>query len=290
MKKYSFLILLFFSFSLTKSQDDKPWVDRLAKTVAFLRADKHEIINIEGSSYEVWLKPVSKDTLIPQIRFITGTGFFVTDTTSSFLCLVTASHVAVNMDTNSTITMSTVDDRPISFPFSKIVKKKPLSWFISSKADVAVIEINPDKEVSQHLQEHFILLQWLEDTLIAPSRDLPLSTIGFPLGLGIQERFSPISRESKPSSGLLILPRFDTKQLSTFYLLESPSVGGFSGAPLFELPGAYMEGNAFVPEKRIACVGLIHGTISDETGGKFAAVVPSYFIVKEIRRAISSQK
>jgi len=36
------------------------------------------------------------------------------------------------------------------------------------------------------------------------------------------------------------------------------------------------------PEAKPKCVGIVSGTISDETGGKLAAIVPSAFAVQMI--------
>jgi hypothetical protein len=128
----------------------------------------------------------------------------------------------------------------------------------------------------------------------APSRDRPLTTLGFPLMLGVAEHFSPISRESKPSSGLITLPRFDTHTPATFFLLADSSIAGFSGAPLFltAAPYAMPNGAMVFPETGgptstpIRCVGIVHGTLSDDTGGKLAAVTPSAYILETIDKAM----
>lgn len=47
-----------------------------------------------------------------------------------------------------------------------------------------------------------------------------------------------------------------------------------------------MSGGAFTIEAgSLRCVGLVHGTVSDNTGGKMAAVVPSFFILQTLRKA-----
>ena len=70
-----------------------------------------------------------------------------------------------------------------------------------------------------------------------------------------------------PSSGLLRLPRFDNRKIGAFFLLDKPSIGGFSRGPVFEFLGALSSGGGLTIGGRFACVGLVHGTISDETGG-----------------------
>jgi hypothetical protein len=71
----------------------------------------------------------------------------------------------------------------------------------------------------------------------------------------------------------------------TFYLLDSPSIGGYSDAPVFYTPGTYMKGNALIASKRITCVGIVHGTISDKTGGKMAAIHPAALILETLEKA-----
>src|SRR5436309_12687982 len=53
--------------------------------------------------------------------------------------------------------------------------------------------------------------------------------------------------------------------------LTGPSIGGFSGAPVFLLPQPFFtEGKFSIPGSNnpAICVGLVHGTLSDSTGGK----------------------
>lgn len=117
---------------------------------------------------------------------------------------------------------------------------------------------------------------WFYDSLIAPPRYTEVISFGFPLRLGIQKHFSPISTSSRVASGLIDLLRFDNKGISTFFLLDAPSIPGLSGGPVFSVP-SYLD-----PRDSLKLIGLVHGVISDNTGGKFAAIVPSYYILKTI--------
>jgi hypothetical protein len=69
----------------------------------------------------------------------------------------------------------------------------------------------------------------------------------------------------------------DTNTPCEFFLLENPSVGGYSGGPIFDL-GIMIVGSMTVTKERTYCLGLMHGTISDKTGGKLAAVTPAYYL------------
>lgn len=263
-------------------------LDKIYATIVYLQREIPETTNIDGINYEIYLKPVGKDVLIPRTIKRLGTGFLVID--GDLLFLVTAQHVASQMSLDSLAAIRTSEDRPMTFTLAKLSGiTDALKWVSHDKADVAVLPLHPGSDVMPHLKEHFLPKDMISTKLEAPSRERPLTTIGFPLGLGVKERFSPISRESKPASGLLTIPRFDTKQPAIFYLLDNPSIGGFSGAPIFEMPGAHSSQGGLVIGGRLACVGLIHGTISDDTGGKLGAVVPSAFIAETIDKAKAKQ-
>jgi len=70
-------------------------------------------------------------------------------------------------------------------------------------------------------------------------------------------------------------PRFDTKQESIFFCLENPSVGGYSGGPIFDL-GYSTNGAIEITKEKTVCHGIMHGTMSDNTGGKIAMVPPLF--------------
>ena len=134
------------------------------------------------------------------------------------------------------MTIATRSGRPFSFPVKSMLQKSAvLTWVTHPHADVAVIQIDPTPQFfKDHLVGHFMPSSWLDGTKEAPLRAITLTVLGFPLRLGVAKYFSPISRETKAASGLLELPRFDTKVMSTFFITQDPSVGGFSGAPVFD--------------------------------------------------------
>lgn len=242
-------------------------VEKLSPYVAFLRKD-----NAKTSS--------------------AGTGFFVSS--DKHLFLVTASHVARIMTVDSSITIATKDGKPFRFHFSDLVtQSKDLPWHIHPKADIAVLRIiaSPDF-VAKNLGGHFFPIAWLERAKEAPLRALTLTILGFPLELGVSEYFSPISKDTKAASGLLEIPRADNRAMATFFVIQDPSIGGFSGAPLFDTRMPYSKVNVGILvemglEPRV--LGLVHGTISDNTGGKLGAIVPAFLIIEALEGAISSE-
>lgn len=62
-----------------------------------------------------------------------------------------------------------------------------------------------------------------------------------------------------------------------FLCLESPSVGGYSGGPIFDL-GYQIVGAMTTTKDKTRLYGIMHGTISDNTGGKIAAVTPIIYL------------
>jgi hypothetical protein len=280
--------LMFFVFISLVCGAETQMLDKISATVVYLHRDIVETTTLDGAKYEVYLKVPGKEIFIPKTTKRAGTGFLIMD--GPLMFLVTAQHVASLMRPDSFATIRAPGDRPMTFTLDKLSGiTGQLRWVYHDTADVAVLTLHPPADVDSLLTEHFLAKEIVFGKLEAPLRNRPLTTIGFPLGLGVEGRFSPISRESKPASGLLNIPRFDTKQQSTFYLLDNPSIGGFSGAPIFQLPGTYSSDAALTFSRNVACVGLIHGTISDDTGGKLAAAVPSVFIIETIDKAKDRQ-
>jgi len=147
----------------------------------------------------------------------------------------------------------------------------------------------PSKDViNQFLSGHFLPKSLLSNEKQAPSRDIPLTVIGFPLGLGSSGTFSPLTKQTFSASDLFSYPRADNKKETTFFVLEDPSIGGYSGGPVFDI-SVYKLGAMTTTGGGTRLLGLIHGTISDETGGKLAAVVPSFFILETIELALSEK-
>ena len=109
------------------------------------------------------------------------------------------------------------------------------------------------------------------------SRDDELTIIGFPKGLGISGKFSPLTFRSYASSSILTLNRFDTRTPSDFFCLENPSVGGYSGGPVFDL-GYQIMGALTTTKEKTIMHGIVHGTMTDDTGGKIALITPMYYL------------
>jgi hypothetical protein len=66
-------------------------------------------------------------------------------------------------------------------------------------------------------------------------------------------------------------------QNCSFFCLENPSVGGYSGGPVFDL-GYSTNGVLEIKKDKTLCHGIMHGTMGDNTGGKIAMVTPAFYL------------
>lgn len=214
-----------------------------------------------------------------------GTGFLIIK--NDHLYLVTADHVSKILKIDSPITIRKQGDKPLTLKLSDLVGQSKLNWIVHHEGDVAVLHLKPIKEIRKYLQHHFLPSKILIGEKSAPPRSMILTVLGFPLALGVEKVFSPISRETKAASGLLELKRADIHKPSIFFIIQDPSIGGFSGAPLFDtgLPYSTEKAAIYFDKREVRIVGLVHGTISDNTGGKMGAIVPSYYIVETLSKA-----
>jgi len=212
-----------------------------------------------------------------------GTGFLVR--TEEKVFLVTAAHVAQALGSKCKLVMPGADGKAITAMASSI------KWIVSDSADVALFQINEDEaNLHKMLLNRSVPLHLLSGRPLPPSRDVPLAVMGYPLGLGATGYVSPLSLETKAASGFITLRRFDNRKMATFILLQDPSIGGLSGGPVFDTGKSYFAGGRKMTVREgVSVVGLIHGVISDKTGGKFAAVVPATEIVNLIRSAAKIQ-
>jgi hypothetical protein len=241
--------------------------DSLAKCVVELCKDTNVIIKGQ----------IVKQTII-------GTGLLVSKD-SNYMYIVTASHVAKSMDFTSYAIFYGDNDTPRKVYLIDLINKANPVWKCHSRADLAVLILNPKRSIVQSgiLDRKFFPIESVNnDSVKAVSRDIQLTVIGFPLSLGIGKRFSPLTYRTYASSGFLTLNRADNGSLCEFLILENPSIGGYSGGPVFDVSITTINSITSTGEGT-KCYGFMHGTLSDETGGKLAAVTPSYFLFDLIK-------
>lgn len=270
--------------SLGAHAAEKYSIEDISVAVVYL----HKSINArslddDGVLKEVWLKGPEDEEPRPRIKTMSGTGFFVNY--SDDLYLVTASHVAKEIDLSSQATIAGKNDVPETLSLQELSGSSVLPWVNHPIADVAVLTLRPTKVIfDKYLDKRFLPAGIIEAASIAPPREVSLCVIGFPKGLGVKRRFSPLTLQTLPASGVLTIRRFDTKTESEFFIVQDPSTGGFSGAPVFNI-FHYATEPVVAPGSGTRLYGLVHGTISDDTGGKLGAVVPSIYILEALRLA-----
>ena len=224
----------------------------------------------------------------PDRKPVVGTGFFLVS--EKKLYLITAGHVADTLDPSSQVTVRASGDKPHSFALMDLVgQAETLKWHRSPDADLAILTLQPRPTTMPYLKGHFAPLSLLIYQETAPPRDAVLTVLGFPLALGVREAFSPISRETKAASGLLTIPQ--TGRATRYFLTQDPSIGGFSGAPLFDLkvPAWTSSRSLQIRGGGPKIVGVAVATISDNTGGKLGVIVPAFYvwrILKDLGEAI----
>lgn len=197
-----------------------------------------------------------------------GSGFLVAKNDDVYL--VTAAHVARDVGSDWTLLVQGSDGKAATTPM-----KQP-AWQFSQQHDVAVLRLNPKDEQKAFLLARSLPVKVLIARPLPPSRDVTLTVMGYPLGIGTEGFISPLSIETKAASGFVTLRRGDTKQPATFILLQDPSVGGLSGGPVFDtgLPH-FAPGRQITVREGVSVVGLMHGEVPDKGVGKLAAVVPA---------------
>lgn len=272
-----FLLIIFLmpNDKLFSQEDKSISIDSLMKTVVYLQDEKPLIKQINDKVYEIGIREIGKKDFELQTVTVYGTGFFVNKQSNLFL--VTAGHVAKDLNYNSSLITSDKDGNAIQYSLNK-----KLNWKFNDYADVAVSIIS-DMNLISLFQPYAIDFQFFPDSLTFPAAEFPLVVLGFPLQYGIKGKFSPLRRETNSASALIDLPRADTKQIATFFIVQDPSIGGYSGAPVFIID-AHSFGNTIIKGfNAIMCIGIMHGTSMDNTGGKLGLVVPSKYVYDLIK-------
>ena len=206
---------------------------------------------------------------------VVGTGCFVEKEEVPYL--VTAEHVSMSTLSNSVIVFGESDSTNHIVQLSNIIKG---NWMAHPRADLSVIQLDLQKLDSRFNERFFPFSQVLHNSDVI-SRDRELTTVGFPVGLGTSvtgsSKFSPLAFRSYASSSYMSLPRADKINVSDFFCLENPAMGGYSGGPIFDL--GYLSTPVMKQSYgETTLLGFVHGTYSDQTGGKIALVTPSYYL------------
>ena len=204
-----------------------------------------------------------------------GTGCFIEKGGTPYL--VTAEHVKSDVLPDSIIVFGDYNSNCYYVPLSNIALGQ---WLIHPIADLSAIKLDIAK-LDEKFSNRFFPITQVDNSQKPISRDLTLTVAGFPSGLGTaytgSSKFSPLTFRSFASSSYMTLQRADKPINSDFFCLENPAMGGYSGGPVLDL--GYEKTPLMLQEYgETRLLGFIHGTQSDNTGGKIAYVTPSYYL------------
>lgn len=201
-----------------------------------------------------------------------GTGVFIHKDNKAYL--VTATHVSNATNDNSYIILCDQSNNPMKRMLTGL--NASLKWVDHKTEDISVLEIGVESNPDILCHRCFPYDQ-IEFNVNKISRDDELTSVGFPHGFGAIGKFSPFTFRSHASSSEITLNRADTNTPAVFICLENPSVGGYSGGPIFDL-GMVNIGIMTSSQGPTRLIGIMHGTISDQTGGKIALFSPALFL------------
>ncbi|MFE3870153.1 hypothetical protein ACFX5F_02835 [Flavobacterium sp. ZS1P70] len=234
-----------------------------------VRMEKDSLWTIdEISNMSVYLYQKVTDT-----SGIGGTGTIINHNKRYFL--LTANHVAKEMKLNSQIVFRITGDKPIILNLSLFTPNHKIDWINHNEADLSIIELLPfNNDVQKRFDESSFSSKFIykgQDTL---PRDNDVTFFGYPLLDLDLKHFSSLSFTAYLASGLITNKRYDTKSKCTFYYLDQPSMQGASGGGVF----CSVKKAMYMGSGRTLLIGVVHGTAGDNTGGKLAAITPSFYI------------
>lgn len=263
--------------------------ENASKPIVFLAGPPVPIkVKYQGKEYEICSREPNTNKLIPKTQFTCGTGFIIGYHNQTYL--VTAKHVAQETSIAWSATISGPNDRAVTFPFTDFTGyTKDLPWVPHPLADVAVLRLSGDSKYCRSGMVSRFDISVFVRTPMAPAREKALTIVGFPLALGVRQKISALTKETKAASGLYEIPK--SAGTITVFFLSDPGVDGYSGSPVFAFPIEMVVRGATVRVGRqTQCYGLVSATVSDKTGGKLAQVVPSSQVYETIVLAHEERK
>jgi hypothetical protein len=234
----------------------------------------------------VYLHGISRAGEQPTV--LSGTGFFVSRDDEYFI--VTAQHVAQALPAETLATFRGANGEAVTLQLFGM-RADPAAWVWHPEADVAAMRVTlpvadatPGATPSPAASIRAIAFDQLVKRAEAPAIDTVLTVIGFPLSIATSGAFSPIVRSAHPSSDVFRHDRFDKQIETSLFVVDDPAIAAFAGAPVLQLPYVRSAGVG-VWQTKFACFGLVHGALTDRTGGKLAAIVPAIYIADTVRLA-----
>ncbi len=206
-------------------------------------------------------------TVLSDGTYSVATGSFILDKQGNPY-MVTALH-ASKLFNGSTI-FEVANDHgiaPSKFRISEVTlgakRESPL-------ADLAVFPLkNIPSSEKKTFTNRFLAPSAIKGDLAHPvNREIQLTVVGFPSGLGHDNKGNlvPLTYRTYASSDFMELKDPDFAKPLTVFALENASLGGYSGAPVYDLDS---------PDNGI--YGFIKGNMKVE-GGSIALVTPAEFV------------
>lgn len=254
-------------------------IDELNKTVVFLLQRYQEMMPIEGKPAELFYRYPDSKEYKPILKTASGSGFIIRYNRDY---LVTAKHVAKDSLPTSEVIINLPDGKTTAITFQLLSQAniiKGARWFHHPKADISIHPIAyPTKDVE--------VLAIPEDLFPKKEQDVKLLNsvyiVGFPMGLGVLDKLSPVAKEAKIASKLTSIADPNIPKDLHFYLLDQALSQGYSGAPVFyieDIMSAVTIGNQPMKGGEILhLLGVQSSALSDKTGGKISLVVPISYI------------
>ena len=214
--------------------------------------------------------------LIRRIGQPEGTGTIVMMDSINYR-IFTAQHVAKNMDDKAVIVFS-INNKSHQIATSLLGREENEPWYAHPVADIASLKIKipaEDTIIAKHIKKWAFPAAQIYGGEESINQGEELDFFGYPLTDRKGEFFTPSRHEAKCAIGFITSKRDDTKQQCTFFFLSIPSIQGCSGSGVFM--SVYKE-PIWRKRSKTYMVGIIHGTQSDNTGGKMAAVTPLYYL------------
>lgn len=212
---------------------------------------------------------------------ISGTAFILASDSSIYL--VTSKHVMDRITFDSAkIYIRNNDLKIANYYFLSSLVKRKLNPEYNENSDFFIMQLFPqDPGVKANLLNASLDFHMVASDKAALPRNVNFIVFGYPIVDPVH--FTPISFQSYVSSDLMNIKILRTTNCYC-YLLDKSSMQGFSGGPVFvgvrEWSAPGME--------RTYLIGIITGSLNDDTGGKFTIVTPAYQLLDLISKGPSN--
>jgi hypothetical protein len=239
-----------------------------------------------GSIHKLKGQHLTSDELFGKIialrdHKIAGTGFILSSDSSMYL--ITAKHVMDRITLDSAKIYVRDNELKIAnhYFLKSLIKREPNRRY-NENSDFFIIQLfPPDSGVKARLLNSSLDFGMVALNRTALPRNVNFIAFGYPIVDPMH--FTPVSFQSYVSSDLMNIKILRTTNCYC-YLLDKSSMQGFSGGPVFVGVREWSEPGI----EQTFLIGIITGSLNDETGGKFTIVTPAYQLLDLIRKELSN--